>query len=140
MIILDTNVISEPLRASADKNVTDWINAQDIGTLYLSTIAIAEVRYGIAIMQDGKRKELLHSNLEQRVLPLFENRILAFDLAASQSYAILRSNARSAGQAIAQADGYIAAIALAHGFSIATRDTKPFTAAGLTVINPWDGI
>ncbi len=138
MILLDTNVISEPLRASADKKVTDWIDAQNIGTLYLSTIAIAEVRYGIAIMPDGKRKDLLHSSLEQRVIPLFENRILSFDLAASQSYATLRSNARAAGQAIAQADGYIAAIALAHGFAIATRDTMPFIAAGLTVINPWD--
>lgn len=138
MILLDTNVISEPLKAASDQKVVAWINAQNIETLYLSTIGLAELRFGIAVLAEGKRKDVLHSSLEQRVLPLFEGRILSFDLRASQSYATLRSKARLAGQTIAPADGYIAAIALANGLSIATRDTKPFIAAGLTVINPWD--
>lgn len=138
MILLDTNVISEPLKASSDPKVVAWINAQNIETLYLSTIGLAELRFGIAVLPEGKRKDVLHSSLEQRVLPLFEGRILSFDISASQAYATLRSRARVAGQAIAPADGYIAAIAMTHGLSIATRDTKPFVAAGLTVINPFD--
>lgn len=137
MILLDTNVISEPLKASADPKIVDWINAQNIETLYLSTIGLAELRFGIAVLPEGKRKDVLHSSLEQRILPLFDGRILSFDITASQAYATLRSKARAVGQIIAPADGYIAAIAITNGLSIATRDTKPFIAAGLTVINPW---
>jgi predicted nucleic acid-binding protein len=137
MILLDTNVISEPLKASGDQKVIAWINAQNIETLYLSTIGLAELRFGIAVLPEGKRKNMLHSSFEQRVLPLFAGRILPFDTGASQSYATLRSRARAAGKVIAPADGYIAAIAMVNRLSIATRDSKPFIAAGLTVINPW---
>jgi len=137
MILLDTNVVSEPLKASCDKNVLAWIDEQVIETLYLSTISLAELRFGIAVLPEGKRKEILFSRLEQQVLPLFIGRILPFDEQASQAYATLRACARSAGQAIATADGYIAAIAVTHGFVVATRDTSPFEAVGLKVINPW---
>lgn len=138
MILLDTNVISEPLKATGDPKIADWINAQNIETLYLSTIGIAELRFGIAALPSGKRKEVLHASLEHRVLPLFEGRILSFDLVASQAYATLRAKARAAGQVIAPADGYIAAIAMTHELTVATRDTQPFIAAGLSVINPFE--
>ena len=138
MILLDTNVVSEPLKASGDTNVLAWIDAQIIETLYLSTISLAELRFGIAVLPEGKRRDTLHSSLERRILPLFAGRILSFDDTASQAYATLRASARAAGQAIAPADGYIAAIAATHGFAIATRDTSPFEAAGLVVINPWE--
>ena len=137
MILLDTNVISEPLKSVADLNVLAWIDAQIIETLYLSTISLAELRFGIAVLPDGKRRDTLTVSLERRVVPLFAGRILSFDEAASQAYATLRTRARAAGQAIAPADGYIAAIAASQGFAIATRDTSPFEAAKLTVINPW---
>ncbi len=68
---------------------------------------------------------------------LFIGRILPFDTAASEAYAVLRARARTNGKAIAPADGYIAATAMTHGLIVATRDTEPFEAAGLTVINPW---
>ncbi|MFI4939130.1 MAG: type II toxin-antitoxin system VapC family toxin [Burkholderiales bacterium] len=137
MILLDTNVVSEPLKAAGSTNVLAWIDAQIIETLYLSTISLAELRFGIAVLPEGKRRDTLHFSLEQRILPLFAGRILPFDDAASQSYATLRARARAAGQAIAPADGYIAAIAVTHGFAVATRDTSPFDATGLAVINPW---
>lgn len=86
MILLDTNVISEPLRASPDLNVLAWIDAQVIETLYLSTICLAELRFGIAVLDDGKRKQMLYKSLEQQVLPLFDGRILTFDEPASQAY------------------------------------------------------
>jgi predicted nucleic acid-binding protein len=137
MILLDTNVISEQFKAAGNANVLAWIDAQVIESLYLSTISLAELRFGIAALPAGRRKETLYSSLEQRVLPLFVGRILSFDEAASQCYAALRAGARAAGQAIAPSDGYIAAIAKKHEFAVATRDTSPFEAAGLTVINPW---
>ena len=114
-----------------------WIDAQSIDTLYLSAISLAELRFGIAALPAGKRKETLHLGLEQRILPLFADRILPFDAAASQTYADILSMARTQGKAISTADDYIAAIAKRHGFIVATRDASPFEAAGLPVINPW---
>ncbi|PUE20699.1 VapC toxin family PIN domain ribonuclease [Limnohabitans sp. MMS-10A-160] len=137
MILLDTNVISEPLKLSADAGVLAWIDAQSIDTLYLSAISLAELRFGIAALPAGKRKETLQLGLEQRILPLFADRILPFDAAASQTYANILSMARTQGKAISTADGYIAATAKRHGFIVATRDASPFEAAGLTAINPW---
>lgn len=137
MILLDTNVVSEPLKLTGDVGVMTWIDAQIIETLYLSTISLAELRFGIAALPSGKRRDTLHTSLEQRILPLFIGRILPFDAAASEAYAVLRARARTQGKAIAPADGYIAATATTHGLIVATRDTSPFEAAGLTVINPW---
>ncbi len=137
MILLDTNVISEPLRLSGNAGVLAWLDAQLVETLFLSTISLAELRFGMAALPPGKRKDTLHTSLAQRILPLFAGRILPFDEAAAEAYALLRARARVAGQAFALADGYIAAIAVAHGLIVATRDTGPFEAAGLTVINPW---
>ena len=138
MILLDTHVISEPLKLTGDVGVITWIDAQIIETLYLSTISLAELRFGIAALAPGKRKDTLHASLEQRILPLFVDRILPFDAAASEAYAVLRARARAQGKAIATADGYIAATASRHGLIVATRDTGPFEAAGLSVINPWN--
>jgi len=138
MILLDTNVISEALKISGNENVLAWMDAQMIETLYLSTISLAEIRFGIAALPDGKRRESLHAIFEKKVLPVFASRILSFDDPASQSYATLRSKARATGQAIAPADGFIAAIAANRGFAVATRDTSPFDAAGIKVINPWN--
>ena len=137
MILLDTNVISEPLRREPEPRVIQWIDAQLLETLYLSAITFAERRSGIALLPAGKRRTGLQENLEQRLLPLFAGRVLPFDLACTPAYAQLIANARKAGRAIAAADGYIAAIAAAHGFAVATRDISPFEAAGTTVINPW---
>ena len=137
MILLDTNVISEPLRLTGDVAVLNWIDAQAIETLYLSTISLAELRFGIAALPAGQRQDTLRTSLEQRILPLFAGRILSFDAAASEAYAALRARARAEGKAIAPAFHYIAATAATHGLTVATRDTGPFEAAGLTVVNTW---
>jgi predicted nucleic acid-binding protein len=137
MILVDTNVVSEPMKLDGDPEVLAWLDAQDVASLYLSTISLAELHFGIAILPDGWRKETLLLRLHQRVLPLFESRILPFGVEAADANARLRARARAAGRAIGPTDGYIAAIAAAHNLIVATRDTAPFEAAGLTVINPW---
>jgi toxin FitB len=137
VILLDTNVISEPLKLNADPAVVAWIDAQMIETLHLSTISVTEIRYGIAVLPDGKKKESLRMSLDERILPLFDSRILPFDMEAAEICAELRARARAAGQSIGTADSYIAGIAAAKGLTVATRDTQPFEAAGVTVINPW---
>jgi predicted nucleic acid-binding protein len=137
VILLDTNVVSEPLRAAPDARVVEWIDAQPLETLFLSAITVAELRAGVALLPAGKRRTGLQDSLEKRVLPLFAGRVLPFDLACTQAYAALMSVARAAGLAIASADGYIAAIAVANGLAIASRDTGPFKASGAAVIDPW---
>ena len=139
MILLDTNIVSEPLRPAPNTRVIAWIDAQPLETLFLSAITVAELRAGVALLPAGKRRTGLLQNLEKRVLPLFAGRVLPFDLACTQAYAELMARARKAGLAIATADGYIAAIAAANGFTVASRDTGPFEAAGAAVINPWRG-
>jgi toxin FitB len=137
VILLDTNVVSEPLRPSPDTRVIGWIDAQALETLFLSAITVAELRAGVALLPAGKRRAGLQENLETRVLPLFAGRVLPFDLGCTQAYAVLMAKARASGLAIAGADGYIAAIAAANGLAVASRDTGPFEAAGAAVINPW---
>ena len=137
MILLDTNVVSEPLRPAPDNRVVAWIDAQAIETLFLSAITVAELRAGVALLPAGKRRAGLQDSLETRVLPLFAGRVLPFDLACTQAYAELMAKARAAGLGVASADGYIAAIAAANGLAVATRDTGPFEATGVAVINPW---
>src|SRR5665213_718491 len=109
MILLDTNVVSEPLRLAADPGVQAWMDAQNVETLYLAAISVAELRFGVAALPAGRRKDTLHRNLERRVVPLFKGRILPFDAAASEAYAELRVRARAAGKAIGTAGGYVAA-------------------------------
>jgi len=137
MILLDTNLVSEPWKPQPDPHVVAWIDAQAIETLYLSAVTVAELLFGIAAMPAGKRRKVLHDRLEAELLPVFAGRVLPFDLAASRAYAELMSKARTAGQAITMADGYIAAIAAARGLSVASRDVAPFHAAGIPTINPW---
>ena len=138
MILLDTNVISEPLRRDPEPRVIEWIDAQALETLYLSAITVAELRSGIALLPPGKRRSALQENLEKQVLPLFTGRVLPFDLTCTRAYADLIAKTKNAGLAIATADGFIAAIAITNSFAVATRDSSPFEAAGSAVINPWN--
>lgn len=140
MILLDTNLVSEPWKPRPDPHVVAWIDAQAVETLYLSAVTVAELRFGIAAMPAGKRRKILHERLEEELLPLFARRVLAFDLEASRAYADLMSKAKAVGQAINMADGYIAAVAAARGLSVASRDVAPFHAAGIPVINPWAAV
>ncbi|HDR9503015.1 type II toxin-antitoxin system VapC family toxin [Burkholderia cepacia] len=137
MILVDTNVISEPLRREPNAAVIEWLDAQHVETLFLAATSLAEIRLGVAVLPEGRRREWLHQSIEQRVLPLFRGRILPFDDAASKAYASLRARARAAGVAIAPSDGFIAGTAEANGLIVATRDVTPFEAMGIRVIDPW---
>ncbi len=137
MIILDTNVISEPMRPKGDPAVRAWLDEQAAETLYLTATSLSELLLGVELLPDGARKEGLGAALAELVAALFEARVLPFDREAAMVYAPLVGRARALGQAISVADGQIAAIAAAHGFAVATRDTGPFEAAGVPVIDPW---
>ena len=137
MILLDTNVISEAMKPAPERAVRDWLDAQTAETLFLSSVTIAELSFGIAALSKGGRKDNLTAALEG-LLALFATRILPFDTAAAQRYGELAAKARIAGRGFPTPDGYIAAIAATQGFVVATRDASAFAAAGLKVINPWN--
>jgi predicted nucleic acid-binding protein len=136
MIVLDTNVISETMRAQPNPTVVAWLDQQVADTLYISSITLAELRFGIGALPAGRRKEELNQVLNG-VLGLFAGRVLAFDADAALHYAELAIAARNSGKGFPTPDGYIAAIASSRNFTVATRDEAPFKAAGLNVLNPW---
>lgn len=137
MIIVDTNVVSEPLKANHNQRVIDWLDEQAAETLYLTATSLSELEFGIEIMPKGKRREVLRNTLGELLLALFGSRFLPFDQKAARAYGVLVGRAKVAGKSISIADGQIAAIASVHGFTVATRDEAPFVALGISVINPW---
>lgn len=138
MIILDTNVVSEPIKADGSRRVRDWLDEQIAETLYLTSISLSELLLGVQVLPDGKRKEGLAAALTELLTELFGSRILPFDQQAATVYAARVGRARASGRAISMADGQIAAIAAVHEFTVATRHTAPFIAAGISVVNPWE--
>jgi predicted nucleic acid-binding protein len=137
MIVLDTNVVSEAMKVDVAPQVRAWLNAQAAETLYLTSVTLAELRYGVAIMPSGRRKDSLMRACDS-VFGLFSDRVLPFDADAAHHYAALAATARASGRGFPTPDGYIAAIAASHGFIVASRDAGPFQAGGLRVINPWE--
>lgn len=139
MIILDTNVISEPMRLQGDPAVQEWLDRQDAETLYVTAISVAELLVGIELVPMGKRRTNLTASLSKLLERLFGTRVLAFDQPAAIAYASVVARARAVGYTLSVADAQIAAIALVTGFTVATRDTEPFEAARIPIVNPWTG-
>lgn len=138
MIILDTDVVSEAMKPEPDATVRAWLNEQTAETLHLSSIALAELLFGIGALPAGKRKNTLDRALTE-LLELFKDRVLPFDTdAARHHYADLAVTARNGGHGFPTPGGYIAAVAASRGFIVASRDTSPYEAAGVKVINPWE--
>lgn len=138
MILLDTNVVSEPMRLHGNPAVRAWLDRQVAETLYLTATSLSELLVGIEILPAGKRKKGLGLALSELLDLLFGSRILPFDRTAATAYAPIVSLARKGGRLISVAEGQIAAIAAVHGLTVATRYTAPFIAAGVAVINPWE--
>ena len=137
MTLLDTNIISEIMRNQPNQNARTWLRNQIIETMFLSSVSVAEIAFGIEILPEGKKKQNLIQEFEGSVLPYFGNRILNFDKNSAKAFAVLTAKARKKGLAIGMADAYIGAIAYSNKLTVATRDTSPFEAMGLKVINPF---
>ena len=139
MIILDTNVLSETQRPNPDPKVLAWLDAQAPTSLYLTAITVGELMFGVHSLAPGTRRTRLLETLVTIIEDDFRGRILPYDEAAARIYGEQIGAARRGRIAIGQADGQIAAIALAHeAASVATRDRKPFVAMSLDAIDPWD--
>jgi len=138
MIILDTNVISELVNPRCSPAVRSWLDAQIDEAIFTTTINLSELLLGVELLPQGKRRERLLQLLEEFFERMGKDHVLLFDEPSARAYALIMSRSRSHGRAISIADGQIAAVTAVHGFAVATRDTSPFEAAGVSVINPWE--
>jgi toxin FitB len=137
MIILDTNVVSEPLKPSPDANVLSWLSRQTPATLFITAVTKAELLVGLEKMPVGRRRDALEHAIIEQVLTLFDQRVLPFDSDCALPFAKLVAAANRVGNSISFPDAAIAAIAITWKFQVATRNADDFIGTGVKIINPW---
>ena len=138
-LLLDTNVVSELLRLSPNPEVESWVAERPAAELYFSAVGEGELRYGVAMLPAGQRKDTLAAAIEGILQEDFEDRILPFDSGAARAYANIAAAHRAAGRTVAPADCQIAAIARSRGMAVATRNVRDFDDIGIEVVDPWAG-
>jgi predicted nucleic acid-binding protein len=136
VIILDTNVVSELMRPEPAPQVAAWIRDRDRPELRTTSITVAEIRYGIARLPDGRRKQALLS-AAGAVFQTFADQVLPFDAAAAEQYAAIASNRERSGKPISGFDALIAAVCRSHGAALATRNLPDFDCTGIETVDPW---
>ena len=139
MFVLDTNVVSELMRPAPDPVIASWVAAHATSSLFLTAVTEAELRFGLAVMPTGKRRDGLGAALERVLETGFANRVLPFDRGAARAYARIAAVRRQLGRPIPEADCQIAAIALARGMSVVTRNMRDFEDTGIEILDPWKG-
>jgi len=137
MIVLDTNVVSEMMSATPAPAVVSWLNDQEAARLFLTAVTIGEIRYGLRILPQGKRRRFLEEGFEGILTGAFAGRILAFDEAAAHRYAEVMGRRKEIGRPLDIRDGQIAAIAWVKGYAVATRNVRDFVECGVEIINPF---
>jgi toxin FitB len=137
VILLDTNVISEIMRPDGGTNARQWLDAQPTRSIYISAPVLAELRFGIELLEPGARRARLEQAYERIATELFAGRILVFDSIAADHFGKLRAKRRKAGKPIGAMDALIAAIALANSMILATRNTGDFEGLELALVNPF---
>lgn len=137
MIILDTNVISELMKVSPDQQMIAWLNQQDAITLFVTSVSIAEITYGLNALTSGQRRKALEDAFEQVLLEAFKHRMLSFDKPAAYAYGQLMAQRKSLGRPMSVLDGQIAAISKINNMSLATRNTRDFLDCDIHLINPF---
>lgn len=137
MIVLDTNVFSEPLRPVPSEAVMQWLHALPRSEVFITTVTQAEVLYGIEILPAGNRRSRLSDTIENIFENTYCDRVLPFDHASARVYAKIAAQRRSLGRAVPQLDLMIAAICASRGATLATRNTADFEHCGIPLVNPW---
>jgi len=135
--LLDTNILSELRRPKPDRKVISFIASQPLDLLYVSTVTLAEIRFGIELLPETGLRQDLALWLAHKVRPMFEDRVLPVSEDILFKWRLLVEEGRKAGHTYSQPDLFIAATALHHGFAVVTRDTAHYVKARVTVLNPW---
>jgi predicted nucleic acid-binding protein len=137
MLLLDTNVVSELMKAAPNSQVLTWADARPSEEFYVSAVTKGELLFGVALLPASKRRDALAEAVATAFAKVFAGRVLAFDSAAAEVYAEIVAARRRAGRPISAFDAQIAAIARLHGASIATRNVADFEGCGVVVVDPW---
>ena len=135
--LLDTNVISEAVRAEPDSRVSTWMDSVDEDVMHLSVLTLGEIRQGIARLAQGKRRLRLERWLDVEVRTRFSGRIVPINEEVAERWGSLMAEARREGLSLGVVDGLLAATALEHGLTLATRNVKDFARLGVALSNPW---
>ena len=135
--LLDTNILSELRRPKPEVKVVSFVAAQALDLLYVSTVTLAEIRFGIELVEDATRRAELGDWLAHKVRPMFEERVLPVSEDVILKWRLLVEDGRKAGHTYSQPDLFIAATALHHGLTVVTRDAAEFERARVPVLNPW---
>jgi toxin FitB len=137
MILLDTNVISELMRPQPDAVAWAWLGRQPHRDIYTTSITKAEIFYGIALLPEGRRKTSLAAESQRMFAENFAGRVLPFDEDAAVHFATIAAERRRRGMIFDVPDMQIAAVALAAGAAVATRNVGDFEGSGVEIVNPW---
>jgi predicted nucleic acid-binding protein len=135
--LLDTNILSELRRPKPERKVLAFVAAQPLDLLYISVVALAEVRFGIELVTDAIKRAELTDWLAHKVRPMFEQRVLPITEDVLFKWRLLVEDGRQAGHTFSQPDLMIAATALQHGLTVVSRDTSDYERARVPVLNPW---
>lgn len=136
-LLLDTNVLSEVTRPAPDTRVLDWLDGLDEDRSFISVVSIAEIRRGVALMDEGRKREALAEWLAWDLPQRFEQRVIPVDEPVALAWGDLMGLAKRRGRALSSMDGLIAATAIARELILATRNTKDFEGFGLELLDPW---
>jgi toxin FitB len=139
MIILDTNVVSELMRAAPERMVLRWFSSQAAEDLHVTVLTMAEILYGIELISSARRRDVVRTSTERMFGDVFADRILTFDDRAASAFSQIASSRRRQEKPMSRFDAQIAAIARAHGATLATRNTYVFEGCGIRLVNPWEG-
>ena len=137
-LLLDTNVVSEFMKPRPDAAVVEWLRLQDEDALFLSTLTLAELHRGIALLPAGKKRTALAEWVEGELSERFEGRILPVDRTVSRVWGELMASAERRGRRLAAMDGLIAATAMSSQLDLVTRNVRDFEAVDVTLVNPWE--
>jgi predicted nucleic acid-binding protein len=135
--LLDTNILSELRRPRAEPRVVRFVSAQPLQRLFVSSVTLAEIRFGIESAPDPSRRSVLTDWLDHRIRPMFGKRVLAVDENVMFRWRLLVEQGRKVGHTYSQPDLIIAATALVHDLTVVTRDTADFSRAGVPLLDPW---
>ncbi len=138
MLVLDTNLVSELMRPQPEAAVLAWVGAQPMKEMAITAVSSMEIRFGIHILPEGRRRAELDRKFSELIAQGFAGRILPFDGQAGEACADIRAMRQRSGRRISTEDAMIAAIAKVHGGTVVTRDANGFTGCGVPVINPWE--
>jgi len=136
-LLLDTNVLSEVTRPSPDTHVLGWLDRLDEDRTFISVVSIAEIRRGVALMDEGRRRNSLTQWLARDLPQRFEQRVLPVDEAVALAWGNLMGLAKRRGRGLSSMDGLIGATAIAQSLTLATRNIKDFDGLGIDLYNPW---